>query len=197
MYSREAEAGTAATGGGPSARRFALKAATDDAHTHVEDIIRSAGMFDTLDGYRRFLAASWALRKQHEDQIDRSGGAALWKDWPGRRIAHLIAQDIADLGIAARIEIRPLHPVLSAAELLGTLYVLEGSSLGARVLSKSVGNLGLSGDYGARHLHAQAGDIAPWRSFLALLDSSPVAPCHATARAVFGRFAQAYQQAMH
>ncbi len=194
MYSPDARTG--AVGHRPAAptRRFALKAATDAAHEHVESIIRTRGMFDTAEGYRCYLQASWRLRLQHEDQLDRSNASEIWPEWNGRRIAGLAFQDLADIGLAPGHPPEKLSAPLSLKELLATLYVLEGSSLGARVLVKSVSVLGFSASHGARHLHAQAGDTGAWRSFVATLDTASVEPCHDTANAVFARFAAAYEQ---
>jgi heme oxygenase len=194
-FSADSPAETAIRPAGAANRRFALKAATDVAHARVEAIIQSAGLLDSLSGYRRFLAATWVLRQQHETQLDAAGAAGLWPLWPSRRISMLAARDMADLGIAAPEQPAQLHAALTVGELLATLYVLEGSSLGARLIARSVGALGLTAGYGARHLHAQAGDASAWRSFLALLEASSVPPCHDTANAVFDRFAAAYGQA--
>lgn len=176
-------------------RRFALKRATDAAHTRVEGIIGQAGMFSSPEGYRRYLAATLDIRTRYEALMDASDAAAVWPAWPGRRIAPLVAQDLADLGGRSPPFENVAAKPFKGAELLGALYVLEGSSLGARVLSKSVQQFGLSASHGARHLHAQAGDAAIWRDFVDLLDRSEMAPCHATANRVFDDFAAAYQRA--
>lgn len=173
-------------------RRFALKRATDAAHRHVEGIITSAGMFASLDGYRRYLSATLAIRTRYENLLDASGGAAVWPLWPSRRVAHLVAQDLDALGGVRPVIQKKSELLLNPSELLGALYVLEGSSLGARVLSRSVHAFGVSADHGARHLHAQAGDAAIWRDFLSVLDSAAEPPCHATAVRVFADFADAY-----
>ena len=152
-------------------RRFALKAATDAAHTRVEDIVQSAGMFDTLEGYKRFLAASWALRVQHETQLDAAGAGRLWPLWPSRRIAHLIAQDMTDLGMQPPSPPAQLPHLSGEAELLGTLYVLEGSSLGARLLVKSAAILGFVGD-AWRAASARAGWRHPCVAKLCRADGS-------------------------
>ena len=181
---------------GVSERRFALKRATDKAHAKVESIVQSAGMFDSVDGYRRYVAATLAMRQRFEGMLDAAGASDLWPAWPGRRIAHLAAKDLADLGGSP---FEPVHRSVkfrqTPGELLGVLYVLEGSSLGARILVRLVGSLGLSGEHGARHLHAQAGDAGAWRSFLDVLDACAEQPCHDTAVAVFDAFADAYLQA--
>lgn len=176
-------------------RRFALKRATDEAHTRVESIITSAGMFASLEGYRRYLSATLAIRSRYEDLLDASGAATVWPAWPGRRVAHLVAQDLDDLGGARPTLEKKAELPLNPAELLGALYVLEGSSLGARVLSRSVHAFGVSAYRGARHLHAQAGDAAIWRDFLSVLDGAAVPPCHDTAVRVFADFADAYVRA--
>lgn len=176
-------------------RRFALKRATDAAHARVEGIITSAGMFASLDGYRRYLSATLAVRTRYENLLDASGAAAVWPAWPGRRVAHLVAQDLDDLRGAHPAIAEKADRLLNPAELLGALYVLEGSSLGARVLSRSVHVFGASAVHGARHLHAQAGDAAIWRDFLSVLDSAATPPCHVTAVLVFADFADAYARA--
>lgn len=176
-------------------RRFALKRATDAAHTRVEGIIGAAGMFAGVDGYRRYLAATLEIRTRYESMMDVSGAEAVWRAWPGRRVAHLVARDLADLGGTSGAAEKYVGQPLKPAELLGALYVLEGSSLGARVLSKSVSAFGLSDTYGARHLWAQAGEPGVWRDFVDMLETSDVAPCHATAVQAFEDFADAYQRA--
>jgi len=180
---------------GESSRRFALKRATDEAHAGLEAIVQSGDMFGSVDGYRRYVAATWAMRDHFERLLDINGAADLWPDWPGRRIAGLAAQDMLDLGVAARPPQINRPSRLTAAELLGVIYVLEGSSLGARILVRMVTALGFSRNFGARHLFAQSDSSSAWRSFISVLDASPQPPCHSTARTVFGAFADAYQQA--
>ncbi|MDP3495685.1 MAG: biliverdin-producing heme oxygenase [Hyphomonadaceae bacterium] len=175
-------------------RRFALKRATDDAHARVEDIVQRAGMFATREGYLRYLEATFAMRAKYERLLDASAAELVWAEWPARRIAGLVGQDIADLGgVAAPEEYRD-GPV-STAELLGVLYVLEGASVGARMLVRSVAEMGLTAEFGARHMFRQAGDRDAWRSFLAMMAAAPEAPCHDAARATFNAFADAYREA--
>ena len=175
-------------------RRFALKRATDDAHARVEGIVQGAGMFASHEGYRRYLDATFAMRARYERLLDDSGAAGLWPEWPSRKIADLVAQDIADLGgVAPAAEIS--QQTLSTAELLGVLYVLEGSSLGARVLVRSVAEMGLTASSGARHMYRQAGDRDAWRSFMKIMAEAPENPSHDAANATFEAFADAYGRA--
>lgn len=176
-------------------RRFALKRATNEAHDRVEAVVRSAGMFDTPEGFRRYLTATFEMRARYERLLDLNGAARVWADYPGRRIAGLVAQDIVDLGGEVPSTLPDEEKTYSAGELLGVMYVLEGSSLGARILVKSVAEMGFSAGFGARHLFTQAEDRGAWRSFIAAMDASPEGPCHETARATFDAFAAAYRKA--
>ena len=176
-------------------RRFALKRATNEAHERVEGVVRDAGMFETREGFRRYLAATYEMRVRYERLLDLNQAERVWTDYPTRKIAGLIAEDIEDLGGIPMSSEPADKKTYSAGELLGMLYVLEGSSLGARVLVKSVADMGLSASFGARHLFRQAEDRGAWRSFLDALSASPEPPCHHTARATFDAFAAAYRKA--
>ena len=90
--------------------------------------------------------------------------------WRPRRIAPQAAQDLGDLGVAALPVIghEPVPDTPSGR--FGALYVLEGATLGARILYQRAMALGLSAERGARHLAAQAQGVENWRGFLDLLD---------------------------
>lgn len=86
-------------------------------------------------------------------------------DWQG-----LLAQDLETL----RTEARPAEPAVQRSEAgaLGALYVMEGSSLGARSLRRDAAALGFDACNAARFLHAHA-DIEAgqrWPRFLAFLE---------------------------
>lgn len=130
-------------------------------------------------------------RAAYRRQLERFHG--FWQGWqpavatllrdeeflrPRRRL-HLLAADLLSLGlapdaIAALPACRP--PELGcAAAAMGSLYVMEGSTLGGRLILRHVErHLGLSGGgsyftgYGDR-------TGAMWRSFLARLDQWPAA----------------------
>jgi heme oxygenase len=50
--------------------------------------------------------------------------------------------------------------------------VLEGSSLGARLLYRDAQKLGLNATFGARHLAQQSAGFETWRGFQTLLESA-------------------------
>jgi heme oxygenase len=83
-----------------SERRFGLKRATDEAHARLEEIVQSGEMLATVEGYRRYLAATRAMRDRFERLLEINGAAGIWPEWPSRRIAELPAHDMADLHLA-------------------------------------------------------------------------------------------------
>ena len=139
---------------------------------HLRAVTRPA--HDRLEGALGLLDAQLGLT-EYKHALERFYG--FWRGWqphvasllqddalmnPRRRL-HLLAADLAALGsLASDIEALPVcpHPTLSgAAEALGSLYVMEGSTLGGRGCSYFVG-------YGA-----ETGLM--WRSFLMRLEDEP------------------------
>jgi heme oxygenase (biliverdin-IX-beta and delta-forming) len=98
-----------------------------------------------------------------------------------------LAADLADLQAEPLPQQGPV-PTLDPTGLVGVLYVLEGSSLGARVIARDAYHLGLCATYGARHLGRQVQALETWRGLLALLedgDTFNLASAVAAANAVF------------
>jgi len=164
--------------------RAMLKAATQDCHERV-DAVFSQAMLSDRRSYTRFLAAQAAAQLPVEAALIAGGVADIVPDWPLRERGALLRQDLADLDCA----VPPPAGALafnSAAEVLGGLYVLEGSRLGGQVLKRSVPE-----HFPARFLGGV--NSAAWRSLLATLDTAlTTAPLRdaaiASARSVFALF---------
>lgn len=82
-----------------------------------------------------------------------------------------LAADLATLGGA--MPTAGPAPALSLAEALGTLYVLEGATLGGRIIEKHLARtLGLAPDTGARYYHAYGEARGPmWVALRDALDA--------------------------
>nr|CAD6415447.1 heme oxygenase [Rhizobium sp. Q54] len=91
----------------------------------------------------------------------------------GYQLAPLVRRDLLDLGMDVPATDDFAVPAVDREVLLGMLYVVEGSSLGARVLYRQAQQLGLSGSFGARHLAAQAESVERWREVVRLLEEAP------------------------
>lgn len=146
-------------------RRWQLRERTAHAHAVVDAAV---GAFADIKGYGRYLAAIYRFRAPIERDLAEIAWPASMGVWRPRRVSAAIADDLDDLGL----DIPELAPNSCVAEdaLMGTLYVLEGSILGAQVLFRRAQELGLSAAHGARHLALQSGGIEEWRGFLALLE---------------------------
>ena len=155
----------------PSLPRSArLKADTSATHDVLDKRIMASAPFDSQQNYARFLRDVDAL-------YDHAGLAALLPDLEQRRRYASIAADLRDLDAAlpADSATPPFDAQLDLATALGWLYVSEGSKLGAAVLYKLAGKIGLDEHFGARHLAGHPdGRARHWRDFTAVLDSAPL-----------------------
>lgn len=142
--------------------RGVLRALTRAEHAAVDQLFLTFDLSEAT-GYRSFLMAQGSAHIAIEDALEVAGAARVLDDWPGRRRGDLLRADLAEIGP------RPLHPVpppafRTDAEILGGIYVLEGSRLGGAVLSRKV-----AADAPTRFL-AGPSFAGAWRSVQALLD---------------------------
>jgi heme oxygenase len=172
--------------------RSILRDATAEDHSRLDATL---GAFDlcTVPGYRRFLEINAAALLPLERSLERAGVRAVLPDWNDRARTDAILTDLARLGGTPTSLDAPELAKRSA--LFGTLYVLEGSRLGAAYLLRTVkacneplisGTTAFLGHGAGRHF---------WPQYLAALEA------HAdelaeddlvrSARAAFDLFAQA------
>lgn len=167
--------------------RAALRSATAEAHARVD---ATFGAFDltSRDGYRAFLLAQAAAFIPVEAALDAAGAAQVIADWPSRRRAALLREDLAVLGVQPSPLSEPVFA--TAAQICGATYVLEGSRMGAAMLVRSV-----PADLPTRFLAAPQPPGA-WRALLERLDEQLAEPAAygqalAAAQAVFDLFERA------
>jgi heme oxygenase (biliverdin-IX-beta and delta-forming) len=167
-------------------RRHILRGETARAHAALEAVV---GPIDSLPSYVRYLRGMHAFRAP----IEAAMGAVAWPRafaaWRPTCIAQDLAADMIDLQAEPLPQQEPVTaPKTDVASLFGVLYVLEGSSLGARVITRDAQRLGLSAAHGASHLGRQIQALETWRGLLALLedgDAFNLASAVAAANAVF------------
>lgn len=146
--------------------RHILRAGTSALHHQLDNAV---GEFDSRRSYADYVQKTHRFRAAIEAELGSEDEA----EWNVDPVADLAANDLGDLGVATLADARFSMSNLTQASRLGALYVLEGSSLGARLLLRRAESLGLSADFGARHLAQQASDHQRWRSFLDQLESVP------------------------
>ena len=166
--------------------RFRLRAATQADHDEVDAAFGAVDLADAAQ-YRTFLQAQAAAFIPVEQAIDAADTLAVVPDWPERRRADLLRQDLSELGAAPGEYLDP--PALaSPSAVLGAIYVLEGSRLGGRLLARS-----LPADMPRRFIDSS--DPKAWKRLVELLDSKlrtddEIKIATETARAVFHRFSE-------
>ena len=121
----------------------ALRAGTRDAHAALEAELDL--LDDTLDRsrYTAVLERFLGFYEPFEDALDGAGASRLLDDWPGRRKAGWLADDLRGLGHdSASLAALPRAMVeapASPAALLGSQYVVEGATLGGAVIAHRLG----------------------------------------------------------
>lgn len=154
-----------------------LKAATNATHDRLDKTIMDHEPFASRGRYGLFIKVQHAFHREIDALYGDARLDALLPDLKGRRRFGQIGQDLSDLGIVLPAydgdPVFGFGPDLPTA--LGWLYVAEGANLGAAFLLKDALKLGLSEEFGARHLAgAPEGRGLHWRTFTAALDEVPL-----------------------
>ena len=147
--------------------RDQLRAATRDLHGDV-DAHFGAFALASLHGYRSFLEASAAALLPLEKALIDSGVKRRFPDWPLRARSAAILYDLERIGGVCWL--LPTPEPLDFGGILGTMYVLEGSRLGAKVLLKAVSRSHDSDVTGATGYLSHGKGQPLWQTFLATLD---------------------------
>jgi heme oxygenase len=149
----------------PLSARFVLREATTQWHARVDAVFSQADLVKRA-GYGQFLRAQAAAFLPVECALDLGEIDQIIDDWPGRRRAHLICDDLAALDLAVP-PLEPMPLLTGAAAMLGAAYVLEGSRLGGALLRTSV-------PAAFPQAFLSAGSTTAWRNFIAALDAALV-----------------------
>ena len=127
-----------------------LKSETAAAHASIEQRLRIARATPSISDYRDYLLAMYGFTTPIEQRLRAlSDGLGSELELDRRCKSELIARDLRAL--SERLDVQPASPELCSAlpenrdatQALGTLYVLEGSTLGARWLMRHLQPLGL------------------------------------------------------
>lgn len=151
----------------PSDLRSELRHATSDNHARLDALFGSCDL-QTLPGYLGFLEAHAQAVLPLEAALIKSGVERLFPDWSSRSRTRALSADL--IGLSSKIKIFPTLPRLDFDGVLGTMYVLEGSRLGARFL---LGRVRQSPDpvvAGATAYLSHGAGSRLWQSFLGLLE---------------------------
>ena len=114
--------------------------------------------------------------------------AALGFDWAARRKTPLLERDLRALGVSAlALAELPQCPDLpelpDLAHALGSMYVLEGATLGGQLMARHMQtHLGLSAEHGCAFFNSYGAALGPmWKGFKAFLEGQQFTPHDADA----------------
>ena len=156
-----------------------LRAVTRPVHDRLEGALGLLNGQLELGAYKEVLTRFYGFWRPWEPCV-----AALLQDetlFGPRRRLHLVEADLAALrlsaGDVAALPLCPLPTLHDELEALGSLYVMEGSTLGGRVILQNVGRcLKLDDRSGCAYFTgygARTGTM--WRLFLTRLNEAPAA----------------------
>lgn len=148
-------------------RRHALRQATSAKHVKLDALL---GRLTDPIAYSRYLLMMTAFRASIESEYGQLAGVAA--DFNPIRLRDELISDCSDLELTPLSICRKFNLGDSLSEQLGVIYVLEGSAMGARVLMRDAQKLGLSSDFGARHLAKQIASPERWRDFQNLIEEA-------------------------
>jgi heme oxygenase (biliverdin-IX-beta and delta-forming) len=151
--------------------RSLLRHETKEAHRRLDEAVAPLDLTQRED-YGVFLAASAAALIPLEARLDAAGMGQVLPDWPVRRRGDALLADLS--AFAGDIPAVPIEfRAMSAAELLGAAYVLEGSRLGAKLLLREVHRAEDAPlEEHTRYLRHGEG-LHLWQSFVSFLEADP------------------------
>jgi heme oxygenase len=155
-----------------------LREVTRPAHQRLEARLRLLDEQLSHQDYRYILTRFYGFWCSWEPLVERLVNDLAFT-FPRQRL-HMLARDLAALGFSqAMLDALPICPPLplqDAAAALGSLYVMEGSTLGGRIIEQHLHRLlGIRRETGGSYF-AGYGDRTGlmWRNFLDRLDATPV-----------------------
>jgi len=153
-----------------------LRTATARSHTNLEALPVSLSIMDpkvTNAAYALYLSLMHDVVKDAEFAIFPVAKAAI-PELEVHPKARFIEADLESLGFAKQKSLAPLSSKLGSftpAFALGVMYVIEGSSLGGRVILKNINTaLGHDAENGAKYFTGYGGQTGShWKHFLGML----------------------------
>jgi heme oxygenase (biliverdin-IX-beta and delta-forming) len=147
-----------------------LKTETRPAHDRIETAMDLDRRIASYDGYKDLLIRFYGFHSAWENA---AGSVAPDKPFFENRCkTKLLARDLAALGLSENEIIRlpqcdPLMPLPSPAAVFGSMYVVEGSTLGGAIIAREVKRkLGLDAQTGCAYFKSYGRETAMmWKQF--------------------------------
>ncbi len=164
-----------------------IRLRTRSLHAQLEAAIDLRAALDSLDSYRQLLLRYLAFYRPFEQLLDLQPLAIRTLiAHPQRSRVKLLLADLRALGLPCPDPPQlALSPFETLDQLLGSLYVVEGSSLGGQLIYRQIQqHLHLDHTTGAAFFYGDGDQTGPsWKHFLTLLEQQTTHPDQAAAAA--------------
>lgn len=151
-----------------------LRTETGPLHHQLEKRLRLFETVTTLDSYGNHLQRLHEWLIPLEERLAPLASELL-VDWEHRRKSKWVKMDLVALGLVPpKRRSENLPACANPAQCMGILYVLEGSSLGAQIITRHYSRtLGLTPGTGLRYFHGYGEATgAMWTAFLKILNET-------------------------
>jgi heme oxygenase len=149
-----------------------LRHRTAGCHARAERAVNLQASLSSLDSYRKLISRFYGFHAPLEGALEHHAGEAVELCFAARRKTRVLEADLRALGVttldlAAIKRCKALPGIETVAHAVGCLYVLEGATLGGRVIAPGLETqLGISAGNGGAFFTSYADDVdAMWSSF--------------------------------
>ena len=177
-----------------------VRALTSELHAQLEAAINIDSALGSINTYRQLLLGYLSIYRPFEQALSGLITPTGVITHPGLNNTSLLEQDLRALHTPAMHSLLPatLPPLQTTDEILGALYVVEGSSLGGQYIYRQVQQqLHLDSTHGAAFFYGKGPATGTaWKRFITLFDEHITSPHHAAASAIamFHVFEQALKK---
>ena len=144
-----------------------LKESTRQQHEDVEGAVDVMSKMFNLDDYRRLIAKFRSFYAAYEPTLPYTELKDAGFDYEQRRKLPSLNADAIVLGLADGDRFEDVPDVSSLPKAFGSLYVIEGSTLGGQVISRHLKeHLGLTPENGGAFFASYGSQVGPmWKQF--------------------------------
>ncbi len=148
-----------------------LKKRTEAQHRSLERDLAIDSAVANRNTYRNLLERFYGWYLPWEASVECSPYKHLGQFFRDRKKVQLLESDLLSLGMAhegfAELSVARMPKLDSDARLLGSMYVIEGSTLGGQIISRLVvKKLGFSNGEGCRFYQSYGTEVgAKWKDF--------------------------------
>jgi heme oxygenase len=147
-----------------------LKEATKQQHDQLESTVNVMDQLFSLDDYKGLLIRFHRFYKAFEPKLPENELKAAGFDYSVRRKAPLLEADLRALNGTSLSNVDGFDgvpDVTTLSKAFGSLYVIEGSTLGGQVITRHLKqHLNLEVENGGTFFNSYGSNVGPmWRSF--------------------------------